>query len=221
MSDPTGGPAPLPEGWQRLPLRDLCSFQVGPAVKGKERTDADEGVPLVLPRDVVHQRITPAESIGVVLERARMLQKYRLIEGDVLVVRTGTVGRCAMVTGEQEGWLYHANLFRLRLFDDPDRSLAAYLTGYLSAGFAQSWMHQRSASAVIPSLSTRELGELPVFVPPPAEQRAIGATLAALDEKVRLHTEIARATGEFRGTLADLLMTGVLSPEGPESDARP
>ncbi|MFE1288779.1 restriction endonuclease subunit S [Streptomyces sp. NPDC058751] len=211
MTDGFEGPAVLPAGWHCLPLKDLCSFRVGPAVKAEERTDAVEGVPLVLPRDLVQQRVTPVESVGVVLRKARTLEKFRLAEGDVIVVRTGTVGRCAMVTGEQEGWLYHANLVRLRL-NTFDRSLAAYLTGYLSAGVAQSWMQKRSASAVIPSLSTRELGELPVFVPPPAEQGAIGDTLAALDEKVRVHTEIARVTGEYRALLADLLMAGALSP---------
>jgi hypothetical protein len=190
---------------------------VGPAVKGEERTVAEAGVPLVLPRDVVHQRITPVESVGVLPEKAHTLRKYLLAEGDLLVVRTGTVGRCALVTREHGGWLYHANLFRLRL-DGPDRDLAAYLVGYLSAGFAQDWMRRRSVSAVIPSLSIRELGELPVLVPPPAERQAIGETLAALDEKVRVHTEIAQATGEYRSTLADLLMTGALALE---HDGRP
>jgi type I restriction enzyme S subunit len=209
MSD---SPGPLPAGWQHSTLKELCSFQVGPAVKGEERTDAEAGVPLVLPRDVVHQRITPVENVGVVLEKARTLQKYVLTEGDVLVIRTGTVGRCALVTREYGGWLYHANLFRLRL-GSPDRDLAAYLVGYLSAGFAQDWMRRRAAGAVIPSLSTRELGELPVFVPPPAERQAIGETLGVLDEKVRVHTEIAQATGEYRSALADLLMTGALAVE--------
>jgi type I restriction enzyme, S subunit len=211
VTEPTEGPGPLPAGWHRLALKELCSFQAGPSVKGEERTDAHAGVRLVLPRDVVHQGITPAESVGVVLEKARTLHKYRLVQGDVLVIRTGTVGRCAMVTDQQEGWLYHPNLLRLRLHE-PDLSLAAYLTGYLSAGFAQNWIHKRSASAVIPSVSARELGELPVLVPPPEEQESIGATLAALDDKVRVHTEIARTAGEYRALLADLLMTGALSP---------
>nr|WP_272923423.1 restriction endonuclease subunit S [Streptomyces sp. SID5643] len=206
----------MPAGWQRLALKELCLFQAGPAVKNEERTTADAGVPLVLPRDVVQQRITPTENVGVLPEKAHSLQKYLLAEGDVLVIRTGTVGRCALVTGTHAGWLYHANLFRLRL-GTPDPSLAAYLAGYLSAGFAQRWMDKRSASAVIPSLSIRELGELPVFVPPSAEREAIGATLAALDEKVRVHSEIARAAGEYRGTLADLLMTGALSAERDSS----
>ncbi|CQR63288.1 restriction endonuclease subunit S [Streptomyces leeuwenhoekii] len=202
----------LRPGWRRLFLKELCSFQVGPHLRTEERTEGQDGVPLVLPRDLVHQRISPTERVGVVPEKARALSRHLLRAGDLLIVRTGSVGRCALVTEKQAGWLCHANLVRLRL-DRPDPSLAAYLAGYLSAGFAQDWIHQRTVSSVIPSVSTRELGGLPVLLPPTAEQKAIGETLAALDEKVRVHTEIARATGEYRALLADLLMTGALGSE--------
>ncbi|MFI7504287.1 restriction endonuclease subunit S [Streptomyces sp. NPDC049687] len=201
---------PLPAGWQAHALRELCSFQLGPGVRPDDRTAADDGVPLVLPRDLAHQRIAPTEHVGVEPAKARTLERYRLLEGDVLFTRTGTVGRCALVTGEQHHWLY-THMVRLRLAE-PDLTLATYLTGYLSAGAAQRWIERRSASAVIASMSLRDLGDLPVLLPPPAEQKAIGDTLAALDEKVRVHTEIARATGEYRGLLADLLMRGAMSP---------
>ncbi|MEV6739301.1 restriction endonuclease subunit S [Streptomyces sp. NPDC051104] len=212
MTDGSEDEGALPAGWQRLALKDLCSFQVGPAIKEEGRTVADEGVPLVLPRDLSHQRITPAGRVGVVPDKARNLQKYQLAEGDVLVTRTGTVGRCALVTAEQHQWLYHANLVRLRL-KQPAPFLPEYLAAYLSASAAQKWIESRSVAMVIPSISTRALGELPVSVPPAEEQKAIGDTLAALDEKVRVHTEIARTTGEYRSLLADLLMTGALSAE--------
>ena len=52
----------------------------------------------------------------------------------------------------------------------------------------------------------------PCSSPRPEEQESIGATLAALDDKVRVHPEIARTAGEYRVLLADLLMTGALSP---------
>jgi restriction endonuclease S subunit len=170
-------------------------------------------VPLVLPRDLVHQRITQADRVGLAPAKALTLERYRLAEGDLLLTRTGTVGRCALVTRKQHQWLY-TQLVRLRL-RTPDLSLAAYLTGYLSAGVAQRWMERRSAGATIPSISLRDLGDLPVLLPPLAERKAIGETLAALDEKVRIHQEIARTTGEYRALLADLLMTGAL-PLEPE-----
>ncbi|MDX2938004.1 restriction endonuclease subunit S [Streptomyces ipomoeae] len=212
MSDASEGRAPLPAGWRRLVLKELCSLQVGPHIRSEERMGAGDGVPIVLPRDLSQQRIAQVERVFLDPVRAGSLDRFRLAEGDLLVTRTGTVGRCALVTGEHHGWLY-TQMIRLRL-DAPqaDLSLAAYLTGYLSAGAAQRWIKRRSAGATIPSINLRDMGELPVLLPPPGEQRDIGETLAALDEKVRVHTEIARATGEYRALLADLLMTGELSP---------
>jgi hypothetical protein len=209
---------PLPAGWQRLALKDLCSLEVGPHIRPDDRTDAVDAVPLVLPRDLVHQRIAPHGRVALDPVKARSLDRYRLAEGDILLTRTGTVGRCALVTGEHDGWLY-TQLARLRP-RTPDlplgiasgRSLAAYLTGYLSASAAQRWLERRSGGATIPSISLRDLGALPVLLPPIEEQQAVGETLAALDEKVRVHSEIARATAEYRELLADLLMTGALAP---------
>ncbi|MEU1577081.1 restriction endonuclease subunit S [Streptomyces collinus] len=144
-------------------------------------------------------------------DRARTLVKYQLAEGDILVTRTGTVGRCALVTGEHAGWLFHPNLVRLRL-PEAGPVGAAYLAAYVSASAAQVWIRTRAAGAVIPSLSIRTLSELPVLLPPDADQAAIGATLAALDDKIQAHTEIARATRAYRSELADALMNGVLRP---------
>jgi type I restriction enzyme S subunit len=143
-------------------------------------------------------------------DRARTLVKYELAGNDILLTRTGTVGRCALVTEDHAGWLFHPNLVRLRLPKaGPVRP--AYLAACLSAASAQDWIRMRAAGAVVPSVSIRTLGELPVLLPPDAEQEAIGAVLAALDDKIRAHTEIIRATREYRSTLADALTSGVLA----------
>ncbi|MEU1850247.1 restriction endonuclease subunit S [Streptomyces sp. NPDC019990] len=208
----------LQGGWSRRPLRELCaSIQAGPGQRAEDRgrTQADGGTPVVLPRDLRGQRIVTGETEAVPAVpwgRAQTLVKYQLAEGDILVTRTGTVGRCALVTGEHAGWLFHPNLVRLRL-PEAGPVGAAYLAAYVSATAAQNWIRTRVAGAVIPSLSIRTLGELPVVLPPDAEQVAIGATLAALDDKIRAHTEIARATRAYRSALADALMHGVLPAE--------
>ncbi|MER5842657.1 restriction endonuclease subunit S [Streptomyces prasinus] len=209
-----------PTGWSCSPLRELCaSIQSGPGRRAEDKghTRANGGVPLVLPRHLAEQRIvTVTEEAGadpaIPGHRARTLVKYELAEGDILLTRTGTVGRCALVTGEHAGWLFHPNLVRLRL-PGARRVSTAYLTAYLSATAARDWIRNRTSGAVIPSLSIRTLGELPVLVPPAAEQTAIGATLAALDAKIQAHAEIARVTRDYRSVLADALMTGTLPAE--------
>lgn len=206
----------VPPGWSRRPLRELCaSIQSGPGVRtqDKERAQADGGEPVVLPRDLHGLRITSQEATAepaIPWDRAETMGKYRLAIGDILITRTGTVGRCALVTRTHADWLFHPNLVRLRLPEDA-LVFAAYLAAYLSATSAQDWISTRTAGAVIPSLSIRTLGELPVLLPPIAEQTAIGATLEALDDKIQAHAEIVRATRAYRSALADALMNGVLS----------
>lgn len=208
----------VPPGWSRRPLGELClSITTGPAQRAEDkgRAGAEGGTPLVLPRDLRGRRIVTEDAAAVpavAWDRARTLAKYELAEGDILLTRTGTVGRCALVTGEHAGWLFHPNLVRLRLPETGPVG-AAYLVACLSATAAHEWIMARTAGSVIPSLSIRTLSELPVLLPPTAEQEAIGATLAALDDKIRAHTEIARATRAYRGVLADALMSGVLSAE--------
>ncbi|MEU1178066.1 restriction endonuclease subunit S [Streptomyces sp. NPDC005820] len=208
----------LPAGWSRHHLRELCaSIQVGPGRRAEDngRTQADGGTPLVLPRDLRGQRIVTegaADVPAIPWGRAQALAKYELARGDILLTRTGTVGRCALVTREHVGWLFHPNLVRLRL-PEVRRIEAAYLVAYLSATSAQDWIASRTAGAVIPSLSIRTLSELPVLLPPIVEQARIGATLAALDDKIQAHTEIVRATRAYRSALADALMNGVLSAD--------
>ncbi|MEU5097754.1 restriction endonuclease subunit S [Streptomyces sp. NPDC020996] len=214
----TAGELVPPPGWSRRPLAELClSIGTGPARRpeDKGRTRADGGVPLVLPRDLHGRRIVTEDAPTVPAiswDRARTPAKYELAEGDVLLTRTGTVGRCALVTGEHAGWLFHPNLVRLRL-PEAGPVGAAYLVAWLSATAAQEWITARTVRAVIPSLSIRTLGELPVLLPSAAEQAAIGATLAALDDKIQAHAEIARVTRAYRGALADALLNGVLSAE--------
>ncbi|MFJ5308363.1 restriction endonuclease subunit S [Streptomyces sp. NPDC088350] len=216
-TSPRGGSAPLPGDWPLIPLKDLCqSLQTGPAghAQDKGHTQADGGVPIVLPRDLNGHRIVSAADPAVVpamsWERARTRQLYLLTAGDILLTRTGTVGRLALVTGEHDGWLFHPNLVRIRLPDD-GAARSSYLAAYLSSHSAQDWVRTRAAGAVIPSVSLRTLGELPVPLPSAAEQRSIGETLAALDDKIRAHSEIARATGEYRDVLAEALLTGALT----------
>jgi type I restriction enzyme S subunit len=199
-------------------LKDLwASVQAGPSRRpsDKDLTRADGGVPVVQPRDLRGLRVVtggPSDVPAIPGDRARTLAKYELAEGDILLTRTGTVGRCALVTEEHTGWLFHPNLVRLRL-SGTGLVEAAYLVAYLGATTAQDWIRARTAGSVIPSLSIRTLGELPVVLPPLAEQEAIGATLAALDDKIQAYSEITRATRAYRAVLADALMNGVLSAD--------
>ncbi|AOR33532.1 N-6 DNA methylase [Streptomyces fodineus] len=201
----------LPRGWRCAPLGEICDIQAGgPAVRRNEQVQA--GVPVVRPGDLRHQRISAQSVVHVDPETARGLIKYRIATDDILVTRTGTVGRVALVTDGESGWLYNTHLLRVRAHD---AALAPYLLACLSHRRSADWLERRAAGTTgMRSITVRTLQDLPVSLPPLDRQREIGAALKAVDEKIRAHEEIVRVTTDLREILTDLLMSGRL-PTGP------
>jgi restriction endonuclease S subunit len=202
----------LPQGWRRAPLGEICDVQAGgPAVRRNEQVQA--GVPLVRPADLQHNRISAQSAmVRVDPETARGLRKYRVVTDDILVTRTGTVGRVALVTDGESGWLYNTHLLRVRAHDPAQ---VPYLLAYLSHRGVSDWLERRAAGTTgMRSITVRTLLDLPISLPPLDRQREIGAALKAVDEKIRAHEEVVRVTTELRETLAELLMANRL-PTGP------
>ncbi|MCZ9337565.1 restriction endonuclease subunit S, partial [Streptomyces sp. TRM76130] len=167
------------------------------------------------PADLRHRRISARSVAHISPEAARALVKYRIAAGDILVTRTGTVGRAALVTDCESGWLYNTHLLRVRAHDPAQ---APYLLACLSHRPVADWLGRRAAGTTgMRSITLRTLRDLPVALPSPHRQREIGAALEAVDEKIRIHEEIVRVTTDVREILAELLMTDRLpgSPDGP------
>ncbi len=209
------GEQDLPKGWESLLLGEICDIQGGgPALRPTE--PAEDGVPMVRPADLRHQRVSSRSAVlRVEPDRAHGLAKYRLLAGDILVARTGTVGRVALVTGEESGWLYNTHLFRVRA---KDPTQAPYLLARLSHHSTRNWLERRAAGTTgMRSITLRTLQDLPVLLPPVDRQQEIGAALQAVDEKIRAHEEAVRAAADLRGTLVDLLLSDRLPPLPPGS----
>lgn len=211
------GDAPVGR-WQATPLEQLCTVQTGPSqVGGPEARlpTGPGGVPLVRPRDLRDRRVS--SSVGAVSPHAAIrLDRYRLEAGDVLVTRTGTVGRVALISPAEADWLYSGHLVRLRPRTDALQSVTpGYLVSYLESPQVRDWLLARARmSTAVPYISARQLGQLPISVPPAGIQQEIGRQLAILDDKIRVHRQIAETTAELRATLAALLLDSDTSAPG-------
>lgn len=203
----------LPRGWRRTRLHELCEIQAGPShslIKKAERAaDDPDGVPLVVPRHLRDRRIVADKPERLSRKSADGMERFLLQKDDVLFVRTGSVGPVALVTVDEEGWLPGTNLMRLRSLGDVD---PGYLLVLLSARSTQTWIKARTASATaIPSISAKTLGNLPVSLPPPDEQRRVGTLLSTLDAQISAHRALADAAEAMRAALANDLVSGLLA----------
>ncbi|WP_071337303.1 N-6 DNA methylase [Streptomyces albidoflavus] len=211
LRTPTSGSGTTPRsGWEERPLGEVAELTAGPGGRTRDTGDAaGVGVPMVRPAAMRGHRILHEEVTWVPLDEVDSLARYRLRPGDVVMTRTGTPGRCALVTETEEGWLFGSHLVRIR----PAVELlhSSYLLGLLERPQAQSWISRRASGTTVRSLSLKELHHLPVLLPPLAEQRHIGRRLNSLDEQRRTLTELVAALDVYRAELADLLVSGWVS----------
>ncbi|MFG1707991.1 N-6 DNA methylase [Nonomuraea sp. M3C6] len=209
----TGGSSPpLPGGWTRTMLAEVCDIQAGPSYSHlrDERRSPDGAVPVVRPRHLRDGHIAGSDEEKVSVEFAASHKRYLLAPGDILCIRSGALVPPALVRDGQDGWLPHHNLFRLRA-RRADILDPLYLLGFLSQPYALDWVRNRSVSTGVPFISARSFGELPVVLPPISVQRRVAALLHDLDLQISLHRRLVTAATEARALLTKGLMTGALT----------
>ncbi len=206
---PSGRGESLPPEWRQERLGALAEIAVGPGGRRLDKADdTGRGIPVVRPAAVRGHRILHEGVAWVPEDEAKTLTRYRLRPGDVVMTRTGTLGRCALVTEAEEGWIFGTHLVRIR---PSELSYPDYLLGFLERPETQSWISRRAKGTAVQSVSSRDLYDLPVLLPPLAEQRKIGRVLNTVDRQHRAHTELIAALDVYRAELVDLLMSGRVS----------
>jgi restriction endonuclease S subunit len=198
----------IPASWVTAQLSDICTLTPGASTP----SDSDAGsIPVLKPKNVIDGKLAgPVD--GISAEEAARRPRYWVRSGDILCVRTGSVGRTGLATADQEGWIFGTGLICLRPFDGVDPQ---FLYFYLTHPAVTGWLTSHAqGSTAISSISARVLGTLPVSVPPLPTQRDIGRALATLNDKIEAHQRICRTTAELRDALLPLLLTGRLSASG-------
>jgi type I restriction enzyme M protein len=199
----------LAGSWLQAHLHELCSIQSGPSYSLLQKAArTPDGVPLVIPGHLRARRIIASHPDRIAALAADSMKRFKLQKNDILIVRTGTVGTIALATASEEGWLPDTNLIRIR----PNAGIdARYLLAFLSTRFAKQWITTRAQSATaIPTINSKTIGNLPVNLPPPDEQRRIGNLLSKIDAVVVAHRSIADSAEELGESLADALTSGTL-----------
>ena len=127
----------LPEGWcwATLPMLALPSsegMKTGPfgslLMKHEHRKN---GIPVLGIENVQPLRFAHGSKIHISEEKAKNLDKYNIIKGDVLITRSGTVGNICVVPDDIGEARFSTNIMRVRLIltsELPD-FLALLLTG--------------------------------------------------------------------------------------------
>jgi type I restriction enzyme S subunit len=176
------------EGWMEKPLGECVQeISTGPFGSLLHKSDYEpDGTPLVNPINIEGDRIVPNKQKAVGEATAHRLARYTLCENDIVIGRRGEIGRCAVVTKEQAGWLCGTGSFFIR----PSANTNPYfLTHLLRSQPYRRRLEGVAARATMPSISNDDLANLVVRLPPlPHQQRTLTLLESLSAETQRLES---------------------------------
>jgi type I restriction enzyme, S subunit len=188
--------------WVWTRLGELCEVTPGPSgtVQG-ELADDVEGVPILTPPEITADHKIDARMIRRVPQhRAENLQKFRLLGGDLVCVRQGSLGRTVLITAEQEDWLYGSACMRLRVQSDA-KVVPAYLYRYLTHPPTRDALIAKANPGTVPTLNKAAFADLQIALPRLTEQQAVAGALDAMDAQAESYRQMAQRYDAMRPAL--------------------
>ncbi|MCU0922610.1 MAG: restriction endonuclease subunit S [Burkholderiaceae bacterium] len=157
--------------------------QTGPFGSQLHQHDyVDDGVPVVMPKDIVGGDIDLSEVARVGDAKAQEMARHSLAAGDIVFPRRGDIRKCALVTPQTEGALCGTGCLKIRI----DRSIyePTFLYYLLSSDEVGSWLEGRAVGTTMLNLSAGILNDLEISAPPLQVQTAIVSTVSAYDDLI-------------------------------------
>lgn len=157
-----------------------------------------DGIPVVMPKDIVDGRVIEDSIARIDEVTALRLAQHSLRAGDIVYGRRGDIGRRALITDRENGWLCGTGCLRISLGTSILDPLFLYY--YLGQPDVVSWIANQAIGATLPNLNTAIIRSIEVTYPPLPTQRKIAAILSAYDDLIENNTrrialveEMARA----------------------------
>ncbi|WP_405723793.1 restriction endonuclease subunit S [Streptomyces sp. NBC_01537] len=131
----------------------------------------EDGVPVINPSNIKDGRLVADRFSTVSEETSHRLRVHRLRAGDLVFARRGELGRAAVVSGREEGWLCGTGSIRVRVNHD---QLDPHFAGYaLQSAEIRSYFEQRAVGSTMGNLNTTIVLGAPIRNAPLEEQRRI------------------------------------------------
>ncbi len=201
---------PAPAHWVWTTFQILADdISTGPFGSMIHKHDyVDGGTPLINPSHMVKGHIKEDSSVSIPPAKAEELSSYKLSTGDIVMARRGEVGRCAIVTEREAGWICGTGSFVLRFHPDLSRQFILLL---FSTDTVRNYLTGNSVGTTMTNLNHGILKKMPVALPSAKEQHRI---VQKVDELMALCDQLKERlnqASEARCQLAEAVVEGALT----------
>ena len=165
-----------------------------------------EGIPAIMPQDIVDGSITLAMIARVPCKRADDLRRHRTEFNDVVFSRRGDLSRAAAIGGREIGWLCGTGCFLLRV--PSDAIYAPWLVDAYRHHHVQQQIEAHAIGSTMPSLNNSVMERLAIAFPGIDEQREIVRRREELDATIRTLLDHLFKMRYIKTGLMQQLLTG-------------
>lgn len=203
-------PADVPEGWNILPLSDVCKSGVfidGDWIESKDQ-DPDGDVRLVQLADIGDGLFLNKSSRFMTDKAFERLKCTRLERGDVLIARMpDPIGR-ACIFPFSGSFVTVVDVCIAR--PKPEATDARWLMNAINDRRFRQAIASKATGTTRTRISRRNLGELDILLPPLPEQRRIAEILSSVDDAIAATQAVIDQTRTVKqGVLKRLLSKGI------------
>ena len=211
----------LPEGWSWFSLSAIAgNIQIGPFGSLLHKADyLVGGTPLVNPSHILCQRIKPDRTLTVGADKLNQLGKYVMHENDIIIGRRGEMGRCAVVTAAEAGWLCGTGSLFVRLLSSMNPHFYSWVLG---SQRVKNFLAVSSIGTTMRNLNEGILHRVPVSVCSRHEQdevfREIERQYSTLDHiETAIDSEITKSAS-LRQSILKKAFAGQLVAQDPNDE---
>lgn len=198
---------PIPKDWEVKRLGEIWKrFATGPFGSSLHASDyVSGGTPLVNPMHIVEGKIIPDKEMTVDCVTRKRLASYQMNAGDLVMGRRGEMGRVAVVTKKEQGWLCGTGSFTITLRDNesPD-----FVARYLRTPQCVAEMTNEAVGTTIQNLNQTLVSQINIAYPPLPEQRKIAAALSDVDEMIAALEKLIEKKRKIKTGAMQRLLTG-------------
>ncbi|MCM3491164.1 restriction endonuclease subunit S [Alkalihalophilus marmarensis] len=195
----------IPEEWEVKTMEEICKkifVGIATSTTGSYTT---KGVPIIRNQNIHEDYLSATDLLQITSEFSEKNKNKKLIQGDILTVRTGYPGISCVVPQQMDG----AHTFTT-LVSRPNKEQvdSHYLSRYINSETGKKFVIGGKAGGAQQNLNVAIMKNLPVALPQIEEQREIVKIINSIDYKLVTEKEKYSKLQTIKKSLMQVLLTG-------------
>ena len=161
-------------------LDEISDFVTVGIANSATHAYAESGVVMLRNQNIKENYLDENDLIYITPDFAKKYGSKKLVENDILVIRTGYPGIACLVPKKYEGCQTFTTLIvRLKA---PTLAHANYVCHYINSSFGKDYVEQSKVGVAQQNFGAKALARMPILIPPMEIQEQFAAFVAEVDK---------------------------------------